>query len=69
MNTPSPDNLRFAAEWLRAYDDTHDGGAGTADAARVAEWLDSLAQAKEVRDLARTHGVPIAALRKRLGVI
>jgi acetyl/propionyl-CoA carboxylase alpha subunit len=66
-NTPSPDALRLAAEWLRQYDDTHDGGEQTAQAAAVADWLDAQADAKELRDAAREHGVPVAALRKRLG--
>lgn len=66
MNTPTPDALRFAAEWLRQYDDSHDGGEQTAKAARVADWLDAQADAKELRDAAREHGVPVAGLRRRL---
>lgn len=64
MNTPSPDALRFAAEWLRAYDDTHDGGEQTATAAAVAAWLDAQADAKEIRDVAKANGVPTAKLRE-----
>lgn len=64
--TPDPDDLRFAAEWLRAYDDEHDGGEQSAIAEKVAAWLDSQADAKELRDTAREHGVPVAGLRKYL---
>ncbi len=64
--TPSPDAMRFAAEWLRQYDDTHDGGQQTAEAGRVAEWLDAQADAKEIRDLAKQHGVPTGKLRAKL---
>lgn len=66
MIQPAPDDLRFAAEWLRAYDDEHDGGEQSAVAAKVAEWLDAQADAKELRAVAREHGVPVAGLRERL---
>lgn len=65
MKTPEPDDLRFAAEWLRQYDDTHDGGEQTAIAAKVADWLDAQADAKELRSTAREHGVPAAKLRAK----
>lgn len=65
-HTPNPDALRFAAEWLRQYDDSHDGGEQTALAEVVAEWLDAQAEAKELRDAAREHGIPVGALRKSL---
>lgn len=66
MNTPEADDLRFAAEWLRQYDDEHDGGEQTAIAAKVAEWLDAQADAKELRATAREHGLPTAKLRAKL---
>jgi hypothetical protein len=66
MNTPPPDALRFAAEWLRQYDDSHNGGKQTATAQSVADWLDQQADAKELRDAAREHGVPVGGLRARL---
>jgi hypothetical protein len=69
QHTPGPDALRFAAEWLRQYDDSHDGGTQTATAASVAEWLDAQADAKEIRDLARQHGVPAGKLRAKLSAI
>jgi hypothetical protein len=65
-NMPTPDALSFAAEWLRHYDDTHDGGQQTAIAAEVADWLDEQAAAKTLRDAARGSGVPVKALRARL---
>jgi hypothetical protein len=69
QHTPGPDEMRFAAEWLRQYDDTHDGGKQTRIAAKVAEWLDAQADAKEIRDLARQHGVPAGKLRVKLSAI
>jgi hypothetical protein len=66
MRTPASDDLRFAAEWLRQYDDSHDGGEQSAIAEAVAEWLDAQATAKDVRDLAREHGVPTGKLREKL---
>lgn len=69
MKTPNTDDLRFAAEWLRSYDDEHDGGEQTKVAEAVAAWLDAQADAKELRDAAREHGVPVAGLRKRLASI
>jgi hypothetical protein len=64
--TPTPDTLRFAAEWLRAYDDSHDGGEQSAVAGAVAEWLDAQADAKELRAAARAHGVPVNGLRSAI---
>jgi GNAT superfamily N-acetyltransferase len=63
---PDSDALRFAAEWLRQYDDTHDGGADTARAAAVADWLDEQANAADVREAARKHGVPTKLMRKAI---
>ena len=58
--------LRLAAEWLRQYDDEHDGGEDTARCAAVADWLDAQADQKQVRDAAREAGLPTAALRRKL---
>ena len=66
QHTPQPDALRFAAEWLRQYDDSHDGGEQSAIAEAVADWLDAQADAKEIRDAARKHGIPVDGLRSRL---
>jgi hypothetical protein len=66
MKTPNADALRFAAEWLRQYDDEHDGGADTERAASVADWLDAQADAADLRGAAREHGVPVAKLRRAL---
>ena len=63
---PTADDLRFAAEWLRQYDDSHEGGAQSSVAERVASWLDGQAEAKELRELAREHGVPVKRLRAAL---
>lgn len=69
QHTPGPDDLRFAAEWMRQYDDSHDGGEQSAIAVSVAKWLDAQAQAKELRDVAKEHGVPVGKLRKKLAAI
>ena len=66
MKTPEADDLRFAAEWLRVYDDTHDGGEQSEIAEHVAAWLDEQADAKEMRSAAREHGVPVRAVRERI---
>lgn len=64
MKTPDPKALRFAAEWLRHFDDTHDGGNDKATAAAVAEWLESQATAAEFRAVARKNGLPVSKLRQ-----
>lgn len=66
MKTPQADDLRFAAEWLRAYDDSHDGGEQSTIANKVAEWLDAQADAKDLREAAFEHGVPVGKLRAKL---
>lgn len=68
MKTPAPDDLRFAAEWLRCYDDSHDGGDQSAIAAKVAAWLDAQAGAKELRAAAAENLIPVAKLREMLRV-
>lgn len=65
MKTPDPDALRFAAEWLRQYDDTHDGGDDTRRAEAVAAWLDQQADAASFRAVAKEVGVPTWIVRKR----
>lgn len=64
MKTPAADDLRFAAEWLRAYDDAHDGGEQSAIAEAVAKWLDAQADAADERAAAREHGVGVDRLRR-----
>ena len=59
----TPDDLRFAAEWLRQYDDEHDGGGDTKRCAAVADWLDAQADDQELRAAARQAGVPVKRLR------
>lgn len=66
QTTPRGEDLRFAAEWLRQYDDSHDGGEQTAIAESIAEWLDAQADAQELRAAAREHGVPVRKLRSAL---
>lgn len=45
VKAPRTEDLRFAAEWMRQYDDEHEGGQQTLIAAKVAEWLDVQADA------------------------
>lgn len=65
MKMPSPEALRFAAEWLRQYDDTHDGGHDTKRAECVAAWLDQQADAACFRAVAKEVGVSTRVVRKR----
>ncbi len=60
MSRPSADALRFAAEWLRAYDEQT---SEAAVAAEVAEWLDAQADAADVRNAARNYGVTVQQIR------
>jgi hypothetical protein len=59
---PSSDDMRLAAEWLGEYEDSAEGDA----CKRVAAWLSEQADAKDLRDAAREHGVPVGALRKKI---
>jgi hypothetical protein len=61
MATPSTDDMELAADWL----ESNEGEEG-ADLRRVAAWLRQQVEAKLLRDQARKHRVPVAALRKRL---
>jgi len=65
---PPPDALRFAAEWLRAYetDGSPEGDMVVADANYVADWLEAMASEKFIRDAARNAGVPVKLLRQRM---
>lgn len=60
---PSSDDLRLAAEWLRQYDDEHDGGEDTKRCAAVAEWLEGKANAMDECAAAREVGVSVSRLR------
>lgn len=67
MTTPDPDTLRFAAEWLREYeDDRTDGSEDIERAASVADWLNAQADAADLRAVAKEHGLPVAKLRRRM---
>lgn len=58
--TPSSDDLRAAAIWL----DSNEGDAAEqAPLLRVARWLEQQADAKEMREAAKEHGVPVIKLR------
>jgi DNA-binding phage protein len=61
MKTPSIAALRFAAEWLRAYDEDDNSSLE-----EVADWLEEQATAAYLREMARKHGVSVEALRKAL---
>lgn len=63
MKRPTAGQLRIAADWLRAYDE---GSPERADMVCVADWLDAQADDGELRAAAREHGVPVAALRRKL---
>ena len=69
QHTPGPDAMRLAAEWLRQFDDSHDGGEQTAICASVADWLDDQADARNLRAVAREAGVPVGKLRSKLAAI
>lgn len=67
MTTPDSDALRFAAEWLREYeDDRTDGDKDVERATSVADWLNTQADAADLRAVAKEHGVPVAKLRRRI---
>lgn len=59
-NTPSVEDLRLAALWC----DSNEGDdAERLPLARVAAWLEAQAEAKEMRDAAKEHGLPVGKLR------
>lgn len=65
MRTPSPDQMRRAADWLRSYEDAPDEDTSN-ELEVVAAWLLSKASEKEIRDIARRGGVGVKLLRERL---
>ncbi len=65
MKMPDPDALRFAAEWLRQYEDSHESDGDTRRAEAVAAWLDQQADAATFRAVAREVGVSTKAVRSR----
>lgn len=60
---PDSNDLRFAAEWLREYEDSHEGGLDSLRAAKVADWLEARADAADIREVAREQRVPVAKVR------
>lgn len=71
----SAHDLALAVAWLRTYDDSHDGGEGTAACARAADYLDAeiyrRAQNAKVRAVAKGAGATITQARaflKRKGL-
>lgn len=72
MTRVSADDLAFAADWLDAYDDEHEGGDGSGSAAarRVRDWLRAevarRVESAAVRDLSGRFGIPAGEVRRRL---
>lgn len=61
--TPSPEDFRAAVYWLESNEgDTQE----RLPMLRVARWLEKQAEAKELRDLAKEHGVSVDKLRTAL---
>ena len=63
MIRPTSDALRFAAEWLRAYDPDD---FAFQDATLVAEWLDEQADAQFLRNAARENSLSVSQLRAKI---
>ena len=61
--TPSADDLRLAALWLKNYEAND---SERAPFMRVAHWLDQQADAQILRDVAKEKGIPVAKLRAML---
>lgn len=62
---PSPDDMRRAALWL----ESNEGEPVERDPmVRVAEWLEDQAMQAELRAKCREARVPVADLRRRLGL-
>lgn len=57
---PSVEDLRVAALWCS---NNEGDAAERAPMLRVAEWLEAQADAKELREAAKEHGVPVGRLR------
>lgn len=61
--TPSAEDLRLAALWC----DNNEGDDGEQEPLkRVARWLEQQADAKELREAAKEHGVPVGRVRDAL---
>lgn len=65
MKAPTPDQMRLAAEWLR---ENEGEGEERESCQAVAAWLKHQADASDLRQACREAGVPVAKIRKRLGV-
>lgn len=63
MKKPPPEQFDIAIHWLE--NNEGDGSEGEACKA-VAAWLDAQEDARQMRNLARSHGVPVKALREHL---
>lgn len=65
---PSADDLRLAALWCDNYEGSDEGGENVEcePFKRVAAWLEQVADDKELREVAKEHGLPFGRLRARL---
>ena len=63
IKTPTPEILRFAADWLRRYDEKKHGYRKRNDAVVVASWLDDQADKKELHDMAVKCGLSVKKIR------
>jgi len=63
LSAPSVEDLRLAALWCESNEGDDNERLPLA---RVAEWLEAQAEAKELREAAKEHGMPVAKLRAAL---
>lgn len=63
MKCPTQEQMDTAIMWLRSNEGV-DGESERCEA--VAAWLDDMMLQKQLREAARSGGVPVAALRRKL---
>lgn len=62
---PNEDRLFLAADWLESYEDAPDEDTA-AGMSEVAAYLRHIATQRQIRDVARQNGIPVARLRDKL---
>jgi hypothetical protein len=63
MKMPPLEQIGIALDWLRS----NEGDNGESDACQaVADWLEHQETERQLRGAARSGGVPVAALRRKL---
>lgn len=66
--SPTPDQMRSAAQWLQAYEGSNGDEENKIACELVADWLEQQASEKELKSICKQEGIPFTKVKKALSL-